>query len=70
MISPAAVEKGIVAKSKQIRTEKQVHSHGNAKCEIIKVKNLIPLSFSSLDCFTKATSPHLAQYTPCDQLLV
>lgn len=71
MISPTAEEKGILEnKAKHIRTEKQVHSRGNAKWEIIKVKNLIPLSFSSLDCFTKATSPHLAKYTPCDPLLV
>lgn len=41
-------------KSKQIGTE--VHAHRYVKCEIIKVKNLIPLSFSSPDCFTKATS--------------
>ncbi len=71
-ISPTAGEKGILENRSQNKSE-----HKN-KCidmamqsaRLSRLNNLIPLSFSSLDCFTKATFPHLAEYTPCDLLLV
>ncbi len=71
-ISPTAGEKGILENRSQNKSE-----HKN-KCidmamqsaRLSRLNNLIPLSFSSLDCFTKATFPHLAEYTPCDPLLV